>query len=391
MNSPPQVALTKGGIRKLAHLPGSAILLVCLCLLGWGIFTLFQNVLPPFRDETALRVIHVYLADLNGDDHQDAYMVTNQMHYILLNGGSGDFTLNRELSMHNYAFALGDLDGNGSLDAILTRFENGMMGGDLLFECAEAPDDVVIPTSAEGVPHQVFAIRDGNRDGLPEGYIAGCCGGGTTMMNYATLFSNTHSCLGTEPPHDAALGDLNDDGTLDVFLVRTRTRDQRTTLNEVWFNDGRGNFSNSGQRLSDAESYGVELGDLNDDGFLDAVVGNRNGAEIWFNDGQGDFAEGMQRLGRGMTNIIFITDLDNDGDLDLFLGAYPSIRVWLNDGAGQFKAGQQIEFGRYDAPAVGEVTGDGIVDIFIGGPESYQIWHGTGKGRFNALEHSVYR
>jgi len=391
MNGPPRMALTKDGLRKLAHVPRSIILFVCLCLLGWGISIIFKNSLPLFRDETTLRVIHVYLADLNGDDQQDVYMVTNQMHRILFNGGIGDFTLNRELLMLNYAFALGDLDGNGSLDVIVTRFENGMMGGDLLFECAEAPDDVVIPTSAEGASHQVFAIRDGNRDGLPEGYIAGCCGGGTTLMNYATLFSNPRSCLGTEPPADAALGDLNGDGTLDVFIAKARTHGQHTTPNEIWLNDGRGNFSDSGQRLGDAESYAVALGDLNGDGLLDAVVGNRNGAEIWFNDGQGDFTKGRLRLDRGMTNTIFITDLDNDGDLDLFLGAHTSLRVWLNDGAGQFKSGQQIGIGGYEAVTVGEVTGDGIIDIFVGGPDSYQVWRGDGDGHFDALEHSVYR
>jgi hypothetical protein len=390
MKGPPHVALTKERLGKLAHVPRSTILFVCLCLLGWGLFVVFQNLLPSFRDETALRAVHVYLADLNGDEHQDVYMVTNQMHRILFNDGGGDFTLNRELMMHNYVLALGDLDGDDSLDVILTRFENGMRGGELLFECAEAPADVVSPIRAAGTPGQAFAIRDGNHDDLPEGFIVGCCGGGMTMMNYATLFSNYRSCLGTEPPVDAALGDLNGDGTLDVFIAKARTRDQLTTPNEVWFNDGQGNFTDSGQRLGDAESYGVELGDFNGDGFLDAVAGNRNGAEIWFNDGQGDFTKGRQRLGRGMTNTIFITDLDNDGDLDLFLGGYTSILVWLNDGAGQFNSGQQIKFGHYDAPAVGEVTGDSIADIFVGGPDSYQIWRGMGDGRFSAMSLSMY-
>ena len=393
MNGPPwAVALTEGGLKKLANVPRSAILLVCLCLLALGGITIVQRFLFAFGDETALRVIHIYLADLNGDQHQDVYMVTNQMHRILFNGGNGNFTTDRELSMHNYVFALGDLDGDDSLDVILTRFENRMMGGDLLFECAEAPADVVIPARADEVPGQVFAIRDGNRDGIPEGFIVGCCGGGTAMMNYSTLFSNYHSCLGTEPPTVAALGDLNGDGALDVFVVKGwRARDQRTTAKEVWFNDGLGNFTDSGQRLGNSEGYAAALGDLNGNGFLDAVVGNRNGGEIWFNDGQGNFTKGGQRVGRGMTDIIFVADIDNDGDLDLFLGGETSIRVWLNDGSGRFKSGQSISFGRLEAVAVGEVTGDDIVDIFVGGPDSYQVWRGDGEGRFSALGHSMYR
>jgi hypothetical protein len=356
---------------------------------------MIQGFLFALGDDTALRVNLVYLADLNGDEHQDAFLVTNQAQRILFNDGTGNFTVNRELLMHNYALTLGDLDGNGSLDAILSSFENGMNGGELKTECAEAPADFVIPARSDGVLGQVFAIRDGNHDGLPEGYIAGCCGGGTSMMNYATMFSNHRSCVGMKHPAAAALGDLNGDGTLDVFLangwMQVDGQFQRTTPNEVWFNDGLGNFADSGQRLGDDESFAVMLGDLNGDGFLDAVVGNHNGGEIWTNDGQGNFTRSNQSLGRGAAYTIFVTDLDNDGDLDLLVGGKTSIGVWMNNGSGRFKSGQRITFGYLDAASVGDVTSDGLVDLFVGGPDSYQVWQGDGNGRFKTGQSFSYR
>jgi hypothetical protein len=210
------------------------------------------------------------------------------------------------------------------------------------------------------------------------------------MHNYATLFSNHRPCLESENSGALALGDLNGDETLDVFLAKGWTPPTRNIANEVWFNDGQGNFTDSGQRLGNAESYAVALGDLNRDGFLDAVVGNRGAGEIWFNDGQGNFGLGQQHLGRGI-NTIFVSDLDRDDDLDLFLGGGGSIQVWLNDGTGQFKAGQRINLDRYDAAAVGDVTADGIPDVFVGGPAAYQVWRGDGKGRFSAGRRSAYR
>src|SRR5574342_45371 len=101
---------TVGGIKRLANVPRSAVLLVCLCLLGLGILKVVQSLLADFGDETAQRVILVFLADLNGDEHQDAFLVTNQMHRIVFNDGKGNFASNRELFMQNYAVALGDLN-----------------------------------------------------------------------------------------------------------------------------------------------------------------------------------------------------------------------------------------------------------------------------------------
>ena len=382
--------------KTLKSLPRMVATLSCAGLLigGLGVIAM-QGLALILDDDTQKRVVHVFIADLNGDGHQDVFMVTNQMHSIAFNDGTGKFTSSQELFMRKYALALGDLNGNGQLDAILMDFEHGEMGGELMMECGEISSDYIFPVSTVDVPDQVFAIRDGNGDGIPEGFVADCCGGGTTMMNYEFLPSDRHPCLGSDPPAAAALGDLNGDGSLDVFLAKgwmfVNGEPQSTTPNEVWFNDGTGNFTDSGQRLGNSQSFYAALGDLNGDGFLDAVVGNRKGGEIWFNDGRGNFAKGSQSIGKGMTQTVFIIDLDNDGDLDLFLGGDTSIRVWLNDGDRNFKSGQQIKFARYDAVAAGDVNADGIPDIFVGGPDSYQVWRGEGNGHFSAESRSLYR
>ena len=67
------------------------------------------------------------------------------------------------------------------------------------------------------------------------------------------------------------------------------------TPNRIWYNDGKGNYTDSKLRLGNSNSAAVALGDMNKDGNMDAVIVNikldpENSyasvpcpVEIWFN------------------------------------------------------------------------------------------------------------
>ncbi|MCA9318003.1 MAG: VCBS repeat-containing protein, partial [Planctomycetes bacterium] len=141
----------------------------------------------------------------------------------------------------------------------------------------------------------------------------------------------------------ASFGDLDGDGDLDLYLARSNGNNP----DEIWFNNGSGTFTNSGQTLGNVQSNQVKLGDLDGDGDLDAVIAVQSstvGNQIWLNDGSGTFTDSGQSLAVRSGALRFgidLGDLDGDGDLDLFMTDYGSTDfVFVNDGAGVFSLHQ---------------------------------------------------
>jgi hypothetical protein len=222
---------------------------------------------------------------------------------------------------------------------------------------------------------------------------------------------------------DVKLGDLDGDGDLDAFLARIGP-------NEVWLNDGAGNFHNSGLSLGNANTHGVDLGDVDGDGDLDAYFANRvyestNSRRdtryntVWINEGtdasgQLIFRDSGQRLGNGSSIKVAMGDLNGDGWVDAFVANHgsgkftdPADRAWINQGTdvnGQWlgfaSSGQEIGIGvgleeglelHSAAVSLGDFDGDQDLDAFVvrgfeGSPDTTEqpdlVWLNDGNGFF---------
>tara|TARA_B100002003_G_scaffold178728_1_gene166656 strand:- start:184 stop:1689 length:1506 start_codon:yes stop_codon:yes gene_type:complete len=234
------------------------------------------------------------LGDLDGDGDLDAWVSSIQivkvagynayrhertLQSVWLNDGSGTFTDSGQTfgESNTNDVALGDLDGDGDLDVFLSHYE--------------------------GPPNQVW-INDGS---------GSFTDGGQSLGYSGTLMS---------PIANVALGDFDGDGDLDALVEDTITM-ERGPIRKVWINDGSGSFTDSGQSITDIDSGMLMVGDLDGDGDLDVFVARQNppsGNKIWLNDGHGVFTDSEQSLGDSDTFTVALGDLDGDGDLDVFLG-----------------------------------------------------------------------
>jgi enediyne biosynthesis protein E4 len=122
-----------------------------------------------------------------------------------------------------------------------------------------------------------------------------------------------------------ALGDVDGDGMVDVFLARTEGG------NALYRNRGGWAFEDittrAGIAAADRHSTGAAFVDFDGDGDLDLVLLATMGPNaIYVNDGTGRFAEhrgdlGLDSTGRGGTTVA-MADVDGDGDLDLYVANY---------------------------------------------------------------------
>ena len=129
-----------------------------------------------------------------------------------------------------------------------------------------------------------------------------------------------------------ALADFDVDGDLDA-LVTNGFRETGSFPSRLFWNDGNGQFTDSGQIMN--ESLGAELavGDLDLDGDLDVFVANMDQPnEVWLYE-NGGFVDSGLRLGENtdMSGKATLGDLDGDGDLDIIVGRFRGgAEVWFN-------------------------------------------------------------
>lgn len=255
-------------------------------------------------------------------------------------------------------------------------------------------------------------LADINGDGLPDVLFANGAGyaepeapeQNRVFLNQGAgmpFVEASQEVFGDVPDYTRAIKarDLDGDGAVDLLVANTFE-----TQSRLFMGDGMGGFVEATDALPQTVgSFGdVELGDVDGDGDLDAVLadwgaGPANQSEgrtrLWLGDGSGGFVDAtatkMPEVLVGWSWELELADVDNDLDLDVLVSckSCSGSKLFVNDGAGLFTdASTKLpQFGNnYEFEAI-DLTGDGFLDLVTinDGPEvTEHVFVGDGAGGF---------
>ncbi len=304
-----------------------------------------------FDEDWTARTNIAVPADFDGDGRTDLYLATldwNADRVLLGAGGLSfvDASSIPEGPSHTLHAAAGDLDGDGDVDLIITRlaYSNADEGIDepahlaLWINDGHAAftDEAAARLPAPDLYARGVAVGDVDGDGDLDLFFStdtGVCrlwlnDGSGVFREAAPTALPDHTDLHARMP---AMGDLDGDGDLDLYVVSTGQ-------DRVWVNDGGGYFSDqTAERLgTEGESgYSATIADLDLDGVNDVLVSNANGRlRVYRTDELGrlfDYSGQIVPARPADVDALgsAVADLDGDGDPEIFVSRYNVRRPWL--------------------------------------------------------------
>ncbi len=354
------------------------------------------DIVPVFNDTENIEFrnsTHVETADYDGDGDIDIYVGSYDpasaayKHFLFNNDMARFKDVSEEAGIDHSgkesSAIFADYDNNGFLDLYIVKEQ-----GNILYANTNKGffEDV---TTKAGIGRKSGGNKvlffDLDHDGDLDIFEAGSNSNLVFRNNGDGTFKEQAGKMGLSgngaDSRDAAFGDFDDDGDIDLFVVNDNAS------NTLYSNQRQGIFKDiaelSGLK-SNGNSSSVTVGDYNNDGFLDLFVTSVTGenSELYRNLGNGIFKplkntkEMLASLQQVNVMDARFFDFDNDGFLDIIIAGESKITggrglfLYHNEGNDVFtdvtdllpekpNSGRQIELFDYN--------GDGDLDVVLAG------------------------
>jgi tetratricopeptide (TPR) repeat protein len=354
---------------------------------------IFDDAFP--APPTSQLVCNIAIGDYDGDDDSDIFICSwdidgEEQGNTLMRNDRGHYTNVTAESGLNYfgkslSASFADYDNDGKLDLFVCND-----GPNLLYrnmgegKFTNVSEKIILPESAT-TRSALFA--DFDHEGDLDIYLTNSTVNNLLRNNFDGTFTELATKVGLDggavSSKDAAIGDFDEDGDIDLLLVNDKTSNiLYTNLRQGYFED----ITSESNLVTGGGSGAVAVGDYNNDGFSDLFITGISGGNfsLYLNKQDGTFKEDSQSI-QNFQELEKINGLDadfldfnNDGYLDLLVVGFSpedsinkrGVFLFKNDGSGKFEDVSSILpssllSGR--GSVIGDYDADGDVDIFISG------------------------
>ncbi len=361
-------------------------------------------------------VNELLFGDIDGDGDEDAISVSvwnSGYAVVYIADGLGNFhdEYRGDLpSLNTGSGDIGDIDGDGDLDLLLSGSHNTMLytndGNGFFTEVlGDSLEDVY-----EGKVKMVDLDGDNdldlviNGDNQSNNFVTKIY-----MNNGLGIFTeDTATNLNSLDKGDYEFADLDGDNDLDMVFSG---KEDGWKMTKVFFNNGSGHFdSTSTTNLTAVFGENVDIGDIDGDGDQDFIVsgnvfGSEWSTELYINSGTGTFSSVSGSSITNMVGEVRFFDIDGDADLDIFLSGFLGdsvivyrTEIYNNDGLGNFSLETDSIFpdAAYSTMAFNDVNGDGSLDVFFSGwldnsiDDFSTLFINDGTGQFSPILNSPF-
>jgi len=274
----------------------------------------------------------------------------------------------------------GDFNGDGRLDAVTANIASGdvsvfLNSGSGTFGAATRYAVAPANTQVQGL-----TLADVNADGRLD--IVTANNGTNTVSVLLGQAGGTFGAYSSYPtgtntePRNAAVGDVNGDGRLDIV-----TGNSGTATASVLLGQAGGGFGAPALYATAGRNFDVALGDVNADGRLDIVTPSFSTNSVSVLPGQGGGTFGAFTSYNTGTNAqsvgVRLGDVNTDGRLDLVISNQNStVSVLLGQAGGTLAPVATYSTGVITsayAVSIGDVNNDGRPDLVVGNLTSSPI------------------
>ena len=316
--------------------------------------------------------------------------------FELKGNGDGTFQTPIDLGFTATSAVAGDVNNDGKLDLIDV---NGSGQAELRIGNGDGTFQAPIPF-APGLP---LTVDDVNGDGIPDLVFATRTGISERLGNGDGTFQDPiNVTLPTDTPAAVlGVGDFNHDGQLDVVIRNQPFQGQSHALSVV-LNNGDGTFATAPAFGTGANQLDIAAAPFTSSGLADIVtVGFDHLAHVLLNNGDGTFRNGPMLSVPGVGTSVVTGDFRGDGHTDIAvfsrdaIGTDSVVDVFLGNSDGTFQSAQVFDLGPHTESTFGKIVAgdfdnDGRLDLAVLSEDNsirrsfVEVLLGNGDGTFQA-------